>query len=917
MTLPPIPSPALDVHVVSHTHWDREWYRPLGRFRPRLVALIDELLDSTAADESFLLDGQAIVLEDYLAVRPERRDDVAARLRGGAMEAGPWYVLADELIPGGEALVRNLLAGRSILRSLGAEPPPVLYSPDAFGHTAALPTIARGFGCAVAVVWRGFGGARFRAPGGDTYRWRAPDGAEVLLFHLPRDGYELGASLPADGAAASARWAHIRAELAPRSRFDVLLVQNGADHHALQRNPREAIAALAAAALPDRVQRSTLRAFAAALHRRGKGKKPPLVEGELRDSYGYAWTLQGTFATRAYQKRRNAHAEHLLVRDVEPWLAVTLGRDGSADRRRVALLSAAWRTVLQCHPHDTLCGCSVDEVARAMDGRLEDARAQSRELRRDAIDAVIGHDRSAAREARHAWRPTLLLRNPAARPRGGVAEIGLSVFLRNAPIGPGSARLHATGERGATMPFAWHDVTLGAGDIPLQVLSTAERDERTESPRHYPINDRVAVARALAWIAEPIAGFGTRGLALSATGAGGKAVSGPVAVTVAAPGETPAWIDNGVLRFEVDASGATRLHHRAAGRVISAVIAFESVTDRGDLYTHSPVGEPTRASFLSARVVHHGPLRGELRLTWTLALAKRANGGGRRGRKVRTVVRANVSLDAASDTLRIFLTGRNRARDHRLRVLIATGVEGHGVPVADAALGWVQRPPLVVPDDDARAEQPPPTAPLHRHVTISSASAGASLISDGLAEYEILDGGVVAVTLVRAVGELSRNDLPERPGHAGWPVPTPGAQCRRRFAAVVGLLPHRGGAATAPEIRILVERAAEDLLLPVRGATLRSAITAHDATFGAELGGEGLAFSALKPAEASDAIVARCINLTDQPVAGSWRFGRSVLSAHDARLDETPLDTTEFRDDTVSFVAGPRAVVTTMVRLAR
>ncbi|HEX8726151.1 MAG TPA: hypothetical protein VF737_12260, partial [Gemmatimonadaceae bacterium] len=121
----------LTLHVVSHTHWDREWYLAAGRFRQRLVALIDELLDEPGSrGATFLLDGQTVVLSDYLAVRPERAGALTAQLRAGAIEAGPWFVLADELIPSGEALIRNLLAGRRALRALGAESPPVLYCPD-------------------------------------------------------------------------------------------------------------------------------------------------------------------------------------------------------------------------------------------------------------------------------------------------------------------------------------------------------------------------------------------------------------------------------------------------------------------------------------------------------------------------------------------------------------------------------------------------------------------------------------------------------------------------------------------------------------------------------------------------------------------------------------------------------------------
>ncbi|HEV7703389.1 MAG TPA: hypothetical protein VGO46_03810, partial [Gemmatimonadaceae bacterium] len=182
----------LIVHVVSHTHWDREWYHPVGRFRQRLVSLIDALVDDATDTGPFLLDGQAIVLEDYLSVRPERRDAIAARLRDGSLEAGPWYVLADELIPSGESFVRNLLAGRAVLRSLGATSPNVLYSPDAFGHPAALPAIAAGFGMPLIVLWRGYGGAKH--PDGDAARWLAPDGSAAIIYHLTPSGYELGAS---------------------------------------------------------------------------------------------------------------------------------------------------------------------------------------------------------------------------------------------------------------------------------------------------------------------------------------------------------------------------------------------------------------------------------------------------------------------------------------------------------------------------------------------------------------------------------------------------------------------------------------------------------------------------------------------------------------------------------------------------
>ena len=295
----------LDVHIVSHTHWDREWYHPLERFQQRLVALIDALLDDPpAGGESFLLDGQAIVIDDYLEVRPERSAEIGELLRDGRLEAGPWYVLADELIPSGEAIVRNLLAGRRALRRFDAVSPPVLYCPDSFGHPAALPAIAAGFGLTLIVLWRGYGGPRW--PSGDTVRWRSMGGDEAIVFHLPRDGYEFGSHLPLDEVAAQARWIRMRDELAPRSLLDVTLIPHGADHHARPPESQRALDALERVASPDRVRRSSLRAFAEQLVQSANGHSLPVIRGELRDSYGYTWSLQGTFATRAHEKRMNA-----------------------------------------------------------------------------------------------------------------------------------------------------------------------------------------------------------------------------------------------------------------------------------------------------------------------------------------------------------------------------------------------------------------------------------------------------------------------------------------------------------------------------------------------------------------------------------------------------------------------------------
>ena len=185
-----------DVLLVSHTHWDREWYRPFEAFRARLVDTVDRVLELLDEDPgwAFLLDGQAIVLEDYLLVRPDERDRLAAAVTSGRLSVGPWYVQPDSLLPSGESHVRNLLEGRRVALSFGGCSQ-VAYAPDSFGHPAQFPQLFAGFGLGPFVHWRGNGDEIDRL--GPIYRWEAPDGSAVLDYVLAT-GYFSGPDLPED-----------------------------------------------------------------------------------------------------------------------------------------------------------------------------------------------------------------------------------------------------------------------------------------------------------------------------------------------------------------------------------------------------------------------------------------------------------------------------------------------------------------------------------------------------------------------------------------------------------------------------------------------------------------------------------------------------------------------------------------------
>ena len=178
------------LHIIPHSHWDREWYLPFEKHRVRLVELFDRLIEVMEQNEDYTyyhMDGQYIVIEDYLEIRPQMRDRLLALVRAGRIQVGPWYILQDEYLTSGEANVRNMLYGIKLCREIGAEPVKTGYFPDAFGNISQAPQIVRGFGFDNAVFGRGINdvGAdnKIVKENGITKSeilWRSPDGSEVM-----------------------------------------------------------------------------------------------------------------------------------------------------------------------------------------------------------------------------------------------------------------------------------------------------------------------------------------------------------------------------------------------------------------------------------------------------------------------------------------------------------------------------------------------------------------------------------------------------------------------------------------------------------------------------------------------------------------------------------------------------------------
>lgn len=371
------------VIVVSHTHWDREWYQPFEIFRARLCDMVGALLDILDGDphfRHFMLDGQTVCLDDVLELHPHWRARLQAHIAAGRIGIGPWYVLQDEFLVGAESIVRNLAEGLRSARRFG-RPMAIGYLPDAFGHIAQMPRILRGFGLETAVVWRGVGD---RAPGSEL-RWRAPGGAEVLCLFLP-GGYGNAHRLGADREQALARLRGDLANTLPASRAAVLLWMNGNDHQPAEPEVPALLAALGRAQPDVDLEHASLERAVELVRARVDVAALPVVDGELRRATPTVPVLSGVWSSRSWQKRDHDRAEAGLVRFAEPLLA--LAQPATIERRDA--LAHAWRLLLQCQPHDSICGCSIDDVHRDIADRLRRVEQQVRTLLHESVYSLAG-----------------------------------------------------------------------------------------------------------------------------------------------------------------------------------------------------------------------------------------------------------------------------------------------------------------------------------------------------------------------------------------------------------------------------------------------------------------------------------------------------------------------------------------------
>ncbi|MEV4807088.1 glycoside hydrolase family 38 C-terminal domain-containing protein [Nonomuraea sp. NPDC049421] len=792
-----------EIVVVPHTHWDREWYEPFQRFRLRLVALLDEVLDTMERepDYHFTLDGQLACVDDYLEVRPENRDRIAALVEAGRLAVGPWQILLDEFLCSGENIIRNLELGMDRADKLGGAMP-VGYLPDMFGHTAQMPQILRKAGLLHACVYRGVPSSVTT----DAFAWTAPDGTAIRTQYLPAGGYGNGAHLFHDSEGLKERAAaFVRTMREWHGPEGSLLAMYGTDHSAPVRGLPEMVAAIGA-------RMDTLSGYIGAYS--GDVDGLPQVHGELR-SHARANILPGVISVRAHVKQAMGRAERMVERYAEP-LAALWGEEWPG-----RFLDMAWWRLVDASGHDSVTGCGVDDTAQQVAARIAEAEHLGQAVR----------DMVTARLAEAAPSDSVVIVNPTPQTRSGVVILDVE---GTDPIAD------PTGEALPTQPIEYAPTLLLDQEMdPAVALSFVHGTELYgQHITDWKVDDDTltfTVARETSVV------FDVDDLRAAIDGVTHVRIEAEQRRTVAAlvtapplghttvrpaprdevydpdaPQPLPSehhpscWLrsddaplpvrgdaqvlDNGLVRVTIaedgllDIVGDNGTRITGAGRIVDG-------GDVGDTYNYAPpradlvVSQPVS---VETEMILSGPIVAavDVRRTYRWPAAAEAIEGipevpalNRRAEMEEIVVTMRVELRAGEPFVRLRVSFDNRCDDHRVRFHVPLPTPA-SESYAEGQFAVVTRP---LTSEGGCGETPLPTFPASSWV----AAGGVAALLEHVTEYEVNDDEL-ALTLLRSVGYLSRNRNTLRPEPAGPQLPTPAAQSRGLRTVNLALMPYLG-----------------------------------------------------------------------------------------------------------------------------
>lgn len=854
------------LHIISHSHWDREWYMSFEEHHMRLIELIDSIIDKMENDNRyhyFHLDGQMIVIEDYLAVRPEMRERLFKLIREDRIQVGPWYVLQDEYLTSGEANIRNMTEGLKICKENGFEPVMTGYMPDAFGNISQMPQILAGFGIDNAVFGRGIDPvfpdnktdeAQCVSP--KEIIWGGADGTEIIGIMFT-DWYNNANELPTDEEKVIKTYGKLISTTSAKSVTDHLLGMNGCDHQPLQKDLPKSIE-IARRIYGDAVEirHGNFKEYISEM-RKYKDRFTG-INGELcgQNTSGIG-LLVNTASTHIPLKQKNHFAQNLLTELSEP---VSVMSEMLGDCYRTDMLRYAWKILMQCHPHDSICCCSCDAVTREMSVRFDKSAEVADYVLSEAKRFVAEHIDTSSKGENNI---VVFHTNPAHAHTVIKTEIGLSGYTAPEKIG-------IEDNSGNLIPSEIK--YLGE-----QFTYTLPKDKfrQTEYKHMYDVSFPAELDGM---------GYFTY-----------QVVNSEEKVKT----ELNVWengAENDKIKMTVLPDGTLSITEKKSGKTYSGLNDFEDTGDAGDSYNYiqSSDGVTVYCENNPKIKYTHNSFSATFEITRVMDIPLGITEGKRSLKTAQHKIVTRATLNANSDRVDIETEIDNVSENHRLRALFPSHIKTDKA-FADGQFDVTERD--IVPKSGWK--NPSNTQRMQAFFGLEDENGGLLIASRGLCEYEVLRDGsnTMALTLLRSVGEMG-----------DWGVfPTPDLQLKRNIRVNYSVIPY-----SADEKASAFASAygfAGDFTETVQTGKHGGTAPANNRLL--SVSGEYIVFSTLKKAENGNGNIFRVYNVSPDEQTFELKLNGSLFkNAAETELSEKTDTRLEVRNGALSVKIPSKKIKT-------
>lgn len=868
------------VYIIPHTHWDREWYLPFEQHRLRLIWLIDTLLSLLDKDPEyahFHLDGQTIILDDYLKVKPYNEELLKKHIQNGRLSVGPWYVLQDEYLISDEANVRNMLIGLQESRKYG-EPAKIGYFPDAFGNISQAPQILRGFGIDNAIFGRGINAVGFNNSIKNEFetmefsselKWQSPDGSEVLGIFMA-NWYNNSSEIPSDTHEAVEFLNNAIRSAEMVATTDILLLMNGCDHQPVQEDLPDILNRVSSKFPDTTFVHAGLMDYVDEVRRNVRQLKIFVGEMNSQHTEGW-WTLTGTASSRIYLKQMNDECQKMIENYLEPIETIAFIKGKNYAK---AEMTYAWKMLLQNHPHDSICGCSIDAVHREMVTRFEKVRAFTEGMLENSFESIIGAKIVPTIDLN---RITVSVYNPVNWRRSDKLKFKIDLKAEDHFFNP-----EVRDAQGNTCPSVFKDLGIVFDyTLPKDSFRVVAKVHRYEVE---------VIANDLKPLGMTLFSIVNREAVYSET------VSNEESTELA---REERILENDYLKVEIEEDGALTVLDKASGISYTGLNRFEDSGDIGNEYMFiAPIHEKIWKSEKSnpkIECIRKDELTTEFLITYGISLPVGCNkdSSKRNDKMLDGVLHTHIKLMKNHKRVDIATTIDNIWKDHRLRVLMPVG------GTVDHHFAHGQYDVLMRPNSPWKGWKNPSNCQKQRYfVAMQCEEQGLMIANKGLMEYEVVDSNTFALTLLRSVGELG-----------DWGVfPTPEAQCLGERVAEYSIIPYSGHWRDSAAYKTAYE-----FNLPSLTKQVMSDWSLVELPFVVETG--TFVVTAVKSSEERNTVIFRGYSVDDETTELVINLKKEVNGIFKTSLNEERLKELEIQDGLVIVPLKPKEIATFEIQL--